>query len=289
MNKLSIILFLTLLCSEFTSCGILTQHGTKEEGQIQGTEIQPRKESVKKKESIVNPASIAGEWIIISANGKGLNLRGARPFLMFHAPDGKLYGNLGCNVLNGDYSASQKGGLSFSNVITTLQTCDNMREENEIIKGLNATEHFSVYKKGEQLYLDLTNLTGDVVIQAKRHNADVLSGTWDVEKIRKQSIEGEMPRLVIDIPELKLHGNAGCNIINGSIGLDRNKDWFIQFQDIISTRVMCDEKTMATERDLQVALEEVEVIKKTNGNTVKLLDKNNEEVLLLKRVELKVE
>ena len=84
---------------------------------------------------------------------------------------------------------------------------------------------------------------------------------------------------------MKLHGKAGCNIFNGEIGLDRNKDWFIQFQNINVSRMKCDEAKMSIERDLLVALEEVEIIKRENGGkSILLLDKNKNELLQLERV-----
>lgn len=228
---------------------------------------------------------LAGEWIVISAKGRSISPKEERPYLNFSASDHKLYGNLGCNIVNGDYSLSGKKRLSFSNVSATEKFCGDISDESNILDGISKTESYSVYKKDGLSFLDLTDKNGKVLIHAKRHNAYILSGVWKVSKIKKQDIDDYSVELVIDVPELKLHGNSGCNILNGSIGLDRNKDWFIQFQSIITSRMACDEKTMAVERDLLVALEEVEIIKRENDDTIKLLDKNNKEVLTLKKLD----
>ena len=76
------------------------------------------------------------------------------------------------------------------------------------------------------------------------------------------------------------------HIINGQIGLDRNKDWFIQFYSITSTNNNCNDTALNLERDLLIALEEVEYIDRKDHNNVRLLDKDKKEVLSLKRSEL---
>ena len=109
---------------------------------------------------------------------------------------------------------------------------------------------------------------------------------WRIDKINGNEIEGSNLEIVVDVPELKIHGKTGCNIFNGDIGLDRNKDWFIQFQNIIVSRMKCEDSKMAVERDFMVAWEETEIIKRENGGkTIRLLDRNKKEVLLLKRIQ----
>ena len=106
------------------------------------------------------------------------------------------------------------------------------------------------------------------------------------QKYLQLSREKNNLEIVVDVPELKIHGKTGCNIFNGDIGLDRNKDWFIQFQNIIVSRMKCEDSKMAVERDFMVALEETEIIKRENGGkTIRLKDKKKKEVLLLKRIQ----
>ena len=48
----------------------------------------------------------------------------------------------------------------------------------------------------------------------------------------------------------------------------------------------CEDSKMAVERDFMVALEDTEIIKRENGGkTIRLLDRNKKEVLLLKRIQ----
>ncbi len=229
---------------------------------------------------------IFGEWIILSAKGRNINIRDAAPFLNFNASDNKIYGEVGGNVINASFSAKTKGVITITNVESTRQPSDNVREENDIKAGLReAATHTIEKKKNDIYYLDILDKKGSVVLHAKRHNADILSGLWAIDKIYENDVRADSLEIVVDVPELKIHGKTGCNIFNGDIGLDRNKDWFIQFQNIIVSRMKCEEEKMAVERNLLVALEDVEIIKRENGGkTIHLLDKNKKEVLLLRRI-----
>ena len=230
---------------------------------------------------------IYGEWIILSANGRNINLRDSAPYININASDSKIYGEVGGNIINARFSVPEKGSISISSVECTRLPSDCVREEDDIKSGLkNACSYTISKKKNDIYYLDILDKNGNTVIHAKRHNADVMTGIWRICKIDGNDVESGNLEIVVDVPELKIHGTTGCNIFNGDIGLDRNKDWFIQFQGIIVSRMKCEESKMATERDLMVALEEAEIIKRENGGkTIHLLDKNKKEVLLLKRIQ----
>ncbi len=229
---------------------------------------------------------IFGEWIVLSAKGKDTNIRDAAPFLNFNASDNKIYGEVGGNIINATFSVKTKGVITVSNVESTRQPSDNVREENDIKAGLSEAATYTIEKKKNDIYfLDILDKKGNVVIHAKRHNADIMTGLWTIAEIYQTDVRADSLEIVVDVPELKIHGKTGCNIFNGDIGLDRNKDWFIQFQNIIVSRMKCDESKMAVERNLLVALEDVEIIKRENGGkTMRLLDKNKKEVLLLNRI-----
>lgn len=244
------------------------------------------KDTTHKKGQVVSDLKnhLYGEWTVVSIDGKNVGTRQERAYLNFNASDSRIYGSMGQNIINAAYKSEDNGKISFTNVTTTSNQAENVREEVGIIDGIKAASAYSISKKDGLYYLELTDSNGDVRLRLKRHNAYIISGVWTIEKLHKEKIDNSGIELVFDVPEMKLHGNTGCNIINGSIGLDRNKDWFVQFQSIISSRMLCDEKAMALERDILVALEEVEIIKRVSDNAIKLLDKNEKEILSLKRI-----
>ncbi len=271
-----------------TACGAFNKSVKPAPSLVENKTAETEAPLLKNKESVENAKSkLDGEWIILSALGKETNPRtGQRPYMAFNMSDNKIYGNLGCNYINGSYTLREKNGISFGDVTTTLRDCDFLREETNIVESINRAASFNIHKKNGKLFLELFDASKNLLLTSKRHYANMLSGSWTVKKIKGKEIEDMTIELVIDIPELKLHGNTGCNIINGAIGLDRNKDWFVQFLDISSTRRACDKKTTAIERDLLVALEEVEIINRQNDKTTELLDKDKNVVLTLKRTQL---
>ena len=235
----------------------------------------------------VSGSRIYGEWIILSANGRDMNLRDSAPYIDINASDGRIYGDVGGNVVNACFEIPERGHISVSEIEMTHLPSAYICEEDDIKTGLGDACSYTITKKKNDIYyLDLLDKRGNVVVHAKRHNADVMTGMWRIDKINGNEIEGSNLEIVVDVPELKIHGKTGCNIFNGDIGLDRNKDWFIQFQNIIVSRMKCEDSKMAVERDFMVALEEAEIIKRENGGkTIRLLDRNKKEVLLLKRIQ----
>ena len=289
MHNLSLFIIATCICLASPICKA-AEHGPAHTIFAEASARKDKKKEktvVEEKNTIEQLKRLPGEWIILSAMDKPVDMRTNLPFIYFNAPDGRIYGNLGCNIVNGCYEATADGKLTFSDVLSTMQYCDYIRDESNILEGLNTAASFNIYTKDNLHYIDIFDTQGNVLIQGKRHNANFLSGTWKVVKIEENDIAGSDIELVFDIPELKLHGKAGCNIINGAIGIDRKKDWFIQFQSIISTRMLCDEQTMAIERDLLIALEEVETISREDRDNATLLDKNGNAVLVLQRIDPK--
>lgn len=54
----------------------------------------------------------------------------------------------------------------------------------------------------------------------------------------------------------KIHGNAGCNILNGAIVVKLDKGDGIEFKDLATTRMTC--PAIATEQAFILALEQVD-------------------------------
>ncbi len=285
MKKTKItILLLSALMMSFASCK--TQSSKKVEYIEEPITVEAEQDS-QKKNVPDQRQRVKGEWIIISANGNELSQTEERPYIDFSAREGRIYGFTGCNIVNGNFSVQPGNKIKFDNVITTMKFCDGISDERCVLNGLNEADNFTVYRQDDLYYLDIKNAAGETVLHMKRHNADVLTGTWGVSSIEGRHVSDKQIKLIIDVPESKIYGDTGCNIINGTLGVDRNKDWFIQFYSIVSTKKMCDEKSMKIERNLLVALEKVEFIHRISNKEMKLTDKDGNEVLHLHLINLK--
>ena len=134
-------------------------------------------------------------------------------------------------------------------------------------------------------YLNLMNSKGNVIMVLKRHNLDAMNGAWLVKEINSENVSELGMRLVIDAVMQTIHGDTGCNIINGIITLDPTKDMAIQFEDLISGENDCE--SIDNETDLLLALETTVSCKRINQYEMALLDNKGNIVIMLQRINLR--
>lgn len=230
----------------------------------------------------VSPEVLEGEWTFQTVGGDKLT-GDERPYLYFENATGRFYGSNTCNVLNGSFKAGTDGSISFTDIISTLRFCDNAPYETAITKALDSATAYRIENEGTDSQLALLDDDGKTLLTLNRHNTDFLNGAWKVVKIEGTELTNDNMRFVIDIPEHKLHGNAGCNIMNGSIFVDPDKANSIQFQNIITTRMMCPD--IKQETALLVALEEVVSGYRYGDSGVALCNNAGKTLVILERID----
>lgn len=223
-----------------------------------------------------------GEWNILTINNKKVSTR-ERAYIHLDFINHRLYGNNGCNVINGDFSANANK-ISFSNIITTMMACHNATSEKVVMKALDDAASFKLLEKNKITYLHILNSRGSTIMTLRRQNLDFINGAWTVKEIDGTPTIDKEVRLVIDTEQLKIHGSTGCNIVNGTIYIDTDKNDAVQFQQLISTRKMCE--NMKTETALLVALEETCFCQKVSDNEIKLINDKGEVMVVLSRLNL---
>ena len=112
-------------------------------------------------------------------------------------------------------------------------------------------------------------------------NFQFLNGTWGVTAINEKPVNVPDMKIVIDVDEGKLHGNTGCNIMNGNFTTDMGTANSISFQKIITTRMACPDDSHETE--FVVALEDAAYARPISPTKVLLLDNSGKVVLELQR------
>lgn len=228
---------------------------------------------------------LEGEWTIQTMKNKKISVR-ERPYITFDFNENRFYGCNGCNVINGEFKTNAtNGNIELTNVISTMMECHNGTSERTVMKNLAEVSSFKVTEKNGIKYLSLLNAKGVVLFTLKNQDLNFLNGAWTVKELDGEPVTDDNVRLVIDVPELKLHGNSGCNIVNGSLYIDPYKDWAIQFQSLISTRKMC--PNMNVETALLIALEETEYCKEINKDEISLMDAKGKQTVVLRRLDLR--
>ena len=121
----------------------------------------------------------------------------------------------------------------------------------------------------------------------RRHNINYIEGAWQVTKVKGQNTK-EMPiRMVIDLADSKVHGNAGCNVMNGELSLNMAVEGGISFSNIVTTRMACPD--LESEYQYLNALAEVKSVKPVHSvkgkvETADLLNAAGEPVIEIKRI-----
>ncbi len=226
---------------------------------------------------------VKGDWAIEKVNGREVVGEKA-PFLKFVPSEKRVYGNNGCNALNGTYSYNPKDStISFSNIASTMMLCNKEGlTDYEINAALDATRRYTWTEENSDYYLHLLDSTGREIMTLMHQNFEFLNGTWRVAMIDNNTVNNPDVKLVIDVAESKIHGNTGCNILNGVMEVDMEAANSISFSSIITTRMACPPDE-SYETEFIVALEEASTAKPVSPTEVLLFDSQGIQVLKLIR------
>ncbi len=232
---------------------------------------------------------VKGDWAIETVNGK-IAVGEKAPFIKFVPSEKRIYGNNGCNVINGSYNYNPADStISFDNLAATMMLCNKEGiTDMEINQALASVKYYTHEIKGNDYFLHFYNSYHKEVMTLMHQNFDFLNGTWLVKEINDTPVDIPDMKLVIDVDEGKLHGNTGCNILNGDLEIDMDAANSISFSAIATTRMACPDQ-INYETVLLVALEEASAAKPVSADIVLLFDSRHIQVLKLERTSDKTE
>lgn len=226
---------------------------------------------------------VKGDWVIETVNGKSA-IGEKQPFIRFVPEQKRIYGNNGCNVINAVYACNPADStMQFSHIASTMMACSKTGiTDFEINGALDRTRYYSWRLNDSQYELTLYDEKHVPTLTLMHQNFSFLNGTWKVMAIDEEPVDNNAEMyLVFDIDENKLHGNTGCNILNGEIEINMETANSISFQQIGMTRMTCPDASRETQ--FVVALENVTYVKPVSANKVLLLNNEGDAVLSLMR------
>lgn len=225
---------------------------------------------------------IKGDWSIDKVY-KQRAVGEVAPYIKFSPSEGKIYGNNGCNTVNAEYSYNAKEHkIQFNNPLVTMRLCAMTGITDALInQALNETRRYELREENEDYVLTFFDSKGQEVMQLSHQNLDFLNGTWKVTAIDGEPIDIDKMKLVFDIDERKVHGNTGCNVLNGRLETDLDEPNTFSFEGMGVTMMMCPEIEYQTA--MLVALEEACKAKPLSKNEVILLDASGNNVMTLER------
>lgn len=226
--------------------------------------------------------ALSGDWAVETVLGKKA-VGETAPFIKFVAVENRIYGNNGCNILNGQYAINYTDKtISFSNLATTMMMCGQSNiTDVEIGEALGLTARYSVEDvKDSESILRFFDAAGREVMMLMHRDFHFLDGTWSVISIDGEKVNIEGMKVALDVDEKKMHGNTGCNIINGELETDMDAANSISFSKIGMTRMACPDSGWETR--MTMALEEAVTAKKVSADEIEFIGSNGKQVMLLK-------
>lgn len=230
---------------------------------------------------------LLGEWSITEVAGKKVVVNGENhPKLTIAQVPGqtdvlRLIGYNGCNWINGDWRVSGGKISAAGEFLSSLMACADAPYERDVTDAINMA---SSYRLDGPDNLTIYSSTGKVLMKLRSRNLSFLNGAWEVTTIHGNRVPASADvKVVIDIDECKIHGNAACNVLNGEIVVNLDKGDGIEFKNLATSRMMCPD--IATEREFLLALEEVDTAVRGSDSSIALLkDSDGKTVIELKRL-----
>ncbi|WP_294634159.1 META domain-containing protein [uncultured Bacteroides sp.] len=231
-------------------------------------------------------SSINGEWNIIEINGVAVvpSPNQAFPFISFDTTTGKVSGNSGCNRMMGSFDVNAKPGtIDLGTMASTRMMCPDMTLEQNVLSTLRQVKKYKELGK-ENIALCGSSRRPVIVLQKKTPTVKLsdLNGKWMIVEAGGQAIpEGmeKQPFIEFNLNEKRIHGNAGCNLINGDFVADSEKPSEISFSQLITTMMAC--PNMEVESRVLKALDDVQSFGQLEGRGIGLYDADNVLVMVL--------
>ncbi|MDE6205197.1 MAG: META domain-containing protein [Duncaniella sp.] len=280
--KLTHFIALAIMALTTTGCGSLRNSSDKKAAttipatKVETVEVTPINDIL---------ATFDGEWSIVEVNGENVVINGENhPKLTFTIEQEKpgmisVIGFNGCNYLNGAWNIKGSKIVPAGEFISTLKACDDAPYEYAVNQALDQAESYQFTDPSNMVLL---SSTAQPVMKLRRHNLAFLNGAWRVTEIEGAAISANV-RIVIDVDEHKIHGNAGCNILNGDITINLDKRDGIEFKNLATSRMTCPD--IATEQAFLLALESVDnAAKGSTPDTAVLKNAAGQTIISLKRL-----
>lgn len=232
-------------------------------------------------------SAINGEWNITSIDGAVVDASTTRenPFIVFDTATGKMFGFSGCNRMMSSFDVnSQPGKLDLQAVSSTRMACPDMTVEQQVLAALAKVKGFDKEMDDKIVLCDAEG-KAVMTLEPKKNDmtVDKLNGSWMITQVNGEAIPTGMenqPFIEFNIAEKRVHGNAGCNVVNGGFETSTENPTAISFPGLITTMMSCPD--LETEQKILNALNSVATFAKAD-NGIGLYNAQGELVIVLEK------
>ena len=264
-----------------------------EEGYLRKIEVKSEKVSddptlinytfIKELDKQIDPAAVVkGSWTLNSLNNNEIDKNLEPPTLNIDLSSMLCSGIGDCNNYSGEINLSEVDKIEFSNILSTLKACLNGSMEQEYFDALREVASFQM----EDRYLIFSDASGKRILSftkdSESTNKNLLSDKWILNSISNNVLDNTSPSpiLEINVSEMKIYGNNGCNQFNAEIkDISENQ---IDIGNMVSTKMICPD--MEIPDNFDNALSQSHSYK-LEGQKLTFYDQNDNEILQFTRNE----
>jgi len=219
---------------------------------------------------------VGGKWILSEINDQAIDSSIALPEMEIMLSQMKISGTGGCNNYTGEIAKLTSSTISFGNIANTNRACFNKNIEKDYFTALNATNTFKI-KEDKLIFYDKDgNIKLSFMMKKAGEANQRIHDIWTAVRIGGKPINrmSPIPRMEINLTDMKVMCNDGCNDYTGTVKEVSDKQ--ITFGNIVVTKKMC--RKMDVPDSFNQAILNVSAYKLDNLNLI-LMDKNGKEIL----------
>ena len=227
-----------------------------------------------------------GEWNITVINGEPIKLSDSQesPFVGFDVETGRMYGYAGCNRVMASFDKDSKPGeLNLGSVGSGRMACPDLTLEHSILSALSDVKKFKKESEDQFVLCDENNKALLTLVKVPPFTISDLKGKWDIAEVNGEMVPTDLenqPFMEFDMQTKRIHGNAGCNIMNGEFKGDDLDPSLISFPGVITTMMSCPEMDLETK--ILNAVNSVQTFAKV-ADGVALYNADGQMVLVLRK------
>lgn len=291
MKKIRLTKMFAMACGALITTVALTGCDATKTTTVSGGAVTSSKpvQQMKRSEVIRN---ISGDWAVMEVEGSNvtdvtaetypyltlspneLNPASAVDFCAFN----------GCNIINGTFILNgnqvQKGG----DYASTMRLCPDAKYEMAMANALEQMSQIKLERFNNEWFMYLQNSDGQNLMVLRKHNLNFLDGAWRITKINGDNVPKSAGiQMVIDLANYKIHGNAGCNILNGTISVNMEVENGVKFGNLGTTRMMCPNIDLE-QKFLQALTETVTAVPTDNNKTTLLRNDRGQTIIEMTRM-----
>ena len=283
--RLNIFITAIAIMALTSGCSILRGNKDKTTTPATQTTAGTSASVAQQREENINTDNLEGVWSIVEVNGTKVTVNGENHPQITLTPAESQIAVLkvivfnGCNYLNGMWNIKGNVITPAGEFISTLMACNDAPYESEVNKAINNAASYKLTDKSD---MEILSSDGRTVMKLHKQNLAFLNGAWKVTAIDGKPITAAV-KIVIDVDEKRVHGNAGCNLLNGEIIVNLDKGNGIEFKNLATSRMTCPD--IATEQAFLLALENVDTAARgTDSDHAVLKDNDGKVIISLSRL-----